>query len=197
MSKICPKCSQEYENKMEYCTECGCKLSQAKKIPPILFCPKCGGKLRKGAIYCEKCGSQIEKINSKQEVKVENSDENYKKYYPILIGLIINSIIGLVSQNIYPVIIGALILGYLSINNNLVDLLIYSLILSILSLVIIDYNLLMNFLSSMPATMYFIYLQFLTDLAYSVVLSIVFSFIGFKLKEIFPELHNKIINMGA
>ncbi len=55
----------------------------------------------------------------------------------------------------------------------------------------------MNFLSSMPATMYFIYLQFLTDLACSVILSVVFSFIGFKLKEIFPELHNKIVNMGA
>ena len=48
----CPKCGEELEDGVVFCTNCGEKLASV--------CPKCGKSLKPGAKFCSGCGAKLE-----------------------------------------------------------------------------------------------------------------------------------------
>ena len=68
-----------------------------------------------------------------------NTDNSIKRFgLPVIIGIIITCLLGFVGHNTYGIIIGALIMGLLTINE-ITDLGINSVIVAIISVLIIDF----------------------------------------------------------
>lgn len=54
----CPKCGANLATDALFCTNCGTKIAQPKKV-----CPNCGARMKEDALFCEVCGTRIENIS--------------------------------------------------------------------------------------------------------------------------------------
>lgn len=82
--KFCPSCQLEYDDKYEFCHQCGNKLKNKEEH---IFCPYCGKKTVIDGEFCPYCGKsladtkQLKNTSSVgiQKAKPENTVSSYKE----------------------------------------------------------------------------------------------------------------------
>jgi tetratricopeptide (TPR) repeat protein len=69
--KFCPKCSTEFEDKLNFCRNDGTAL-QVKALGRV--CPKCGKEAEQGKKFCRHCGARLDVAGEPPPTKVEKPE---------------------------------------------------------------------------------------------------------------------------
>lgn len=76
--KTCIICGSELEDNAKFCSECGAKQPEPKKI-----CPNCGTELQPNAKFCMECGTPVSQSTSiNKDVSTEKKDKSSFKNTP-------------------------------------------------------------------------------------------------------------------
>ena len=58
--RACPGCRARIKEMTKFCPQCGMQLEQKKEIKKPTTCPKCTASLAPDQIFCAECGTKIE-----------------------------------------------------------------------------------------------------------------------------------------
>ncbi len=76
----CEKCGAEIEQNMEFCSNCGNKVTvnqETVEEKGTIKCLQCGKYIKEGMKFCTSCGLKMDEVNSEIEMpKVKNNCQN-------------------------------------------------------------------------------------------------------------------------
>ena len=74
--KTCPKCNASMQDDVNFCTECGTKMSEPQE--QTKFCISCGAKIPYEAQFCPECAAK-QVVEEKKKIDLYESIREYRE----------------------------------------------------------------------------------------------------------------------